>query len=216
MPVPENGNTSHTWSFMICGVLFWARFPDPVRVMTHATTKSISLVPNHMIKNDLTYKLGKFQQWTLMDSVTLWKEEPNSKSLEVPLISVVVQPLSQVWLFVTPCPAARQTFLSFTVSPSLLKFMSIEIISSISPYIQKGEAGEALQYPWEIFEGSSEINAKNPRFYKCRINKFYFISLHLLPVQKSNRLWKMTVYYYILNLELILIPTIVPYGIYLQ
>lgn len=91
-----------------------------------------------------------------MDSVISWKEEPNSKSLEVSLISVVVQ----VWLFATPCPAARQTFLSFTISPSLLKLMSIEIISSVSPYIQKGEGGEALQYPWEIFEGSSEINAK--------------------------------------------------------
>ena len=33
-----------------------------------------------------------------------------------------------VWLFVTPWTAARQAFLSFTISKSLLKFMSIESV----------------------------------------------------------------------------------------
>ena len=40
-------------------------------------------------------------------------------------IAVVVQSLSPVWLLVTPWPAARQTSLSFTISRSLLKLMSI-------------------------------------------------------------------------------------------
>ena len=39
---------------------------------------------------------------------------------------VVVQSLSLVWLFVTPWTAAHQASLSFTISQSLLKFMSIE------------------------------------------------------------------------------------------
>ena len=39
---------------------------------------------------------------------------------------VVVQSLSHVWLFVTPWTAKRQASLSFTLSQSLLKFMSIE------------------------------------------------------------------------------------------
>ena len=39
---------------------------------------------------------------------------------------VVVQLLSCVWLFATPWAAARQASLSFTISWSLLKFMSIE------------------------------------------------------------------------------------------
>ena len=39
---------------------------------------------------------------------------------------VVVQLLSRVWLFVTPWTAAFQASLSFTISPSLLKLMSIE------------------------------------------------------------------------------------------
>ena len=36
------------------------------------------------------------------------------------------QSLSHVWLFVTPWTAAHQAFLSFTISRSLLKLMSIE------------------------------------------------------------------------------------------
>ena len=39
-----------------------------------------------------------------------------------------VQLLSHVQLFATPWTAARQAFLSFTISQSLLKFMSIELL----------------------------------------------------------------------------------------
>ena len=39
---------------------------------------------------------------------------------------IVVQLLSLVWLFVTPWTAALQAHLSFTISLSLLKFMTIE------------------------------------------------------------------------------------------
>ena len=41
---------------------------------------------------------------------------------------VVVQSLSHVWLFVTPWTAAYQASLSFTISQSLLKLMSIESV----------------------------------------------------------------------------------------
>ena len=39
-----------------------------------------------------------------------------------------VQSLSRVWLFATPWTAARQASLSFTISQSLLKLMSIESV----------------------------------------------------------------------------------------
>ena len=42
------------------------------------------------------------------------------------VIIAVVQLLSCVWLFATPLTAALQAFLSFTVSWSLLRLMSIE------------------------------------------------------------------------------------------
>ena len=41
---------------------------------------------------------------------------------------VVVQSLSLVWLFATPWTAACQVSLSFTISWSLLRFMSIELV----------------------------------------------------------------------------------------
>ena len=41
---------------------------------------------------------------------------------------LVVQSLSRVWLFVTPWTAAHQTSLSFTISWSLLKLVSIESV----------------------------------------------------------------------------------------
>ena len=41
-----------------------------------------------------------------------------------------VQSLSHVQLFVTPCTAACQASLSFTISRSLLKFTSIELMMS--------------------------------------------------------------------------------------
>ena len=43
---------------------------------------------------------------------------------------VVVQLLSHVQLFVTPCTVACQASLAFTISLSLLKFMSIESVMS--------------------------------------------------------------------------------------
>ena len=43
-------------------------------------------------------------------------------------ISQSVQSLSHVPLFVTPWAAGRQTFLSITNSPSLLRFMSIDLV----------------------------------------------------------------------------------------
>ena len=42
--------------------------------------------------------------------------------------TIVVQSLSHVWLFATPWTAERQVSLSFTVSRSLLKLMSIELV----------------------------------------------------------------------------------------
>ena len=41
---------------------------------------------------------------------------------------IVVQSLSLIWLFVTSWTVARQTSLSFTISQSLLKLMSIESV----------------------------------------------------------------------------------------
>ena len=43
-------------------------------------------------------------------------------------LAIVVQPLSHVWLFVSPWAAAHQAFLFFTISQNLLKLMFIELV----------------------------------------------------------------------------------------
>lgn len=49
----------------------------------------------------------------------------------------VVQALSRVHLFVTPWTAACQAPLSFTNSHSSLKFMSIQLVSPLSPMLMR-------------------------------------------------------------------------------
>ena len=53
-----------------------------------------------------------------------------SKNMFLNYFVVVVQLLSRVWLFSTPWTAACQASLSFTISQSLLKLMSIESMTS--------------------------------------------------------------------------------------
>ena len=47
---------------------------------------------------------------------------------EIAMDVAVVQWLGRVWLFATPWTAARQASLSFSISQSLLRLMSIELI----------------------------------------------------------------------------------------
>ena len=46
-----------------------------------------------------------------------------------------VESLSRVWLFVTPWTVARQASLPFTISQSLLKLMSIELVTPSNQFI---------------------------------------------------------------------------------
>ena len=62
-----------------------------------------------------------------------------SKSLFYPSVSlidfVVVQSLSSFWLWETPWTVAQQASLSFTISHSLLKLMSTELLTLIEVFI---------------------------------------------------------------------------------
>ena len=66
----------------------------------------------------------------MKDRSTLYSSQSGVNSrkgkIVTPLVLVVVQSLSPVWLFVTPWTAAHQAALSSTISPSLFKFISIE------------------------------------------------------------------------------------------
>ena len=56
-----------------------------------------------------------------------WIKKLNTGALTLKLL-IVVQFLILVWLFVTPWNVARQASLSFTISQSLLKLISIESV----------------------------------------------------------------------------------------
>ena len=62
-----------------------------------------------------------------------WAQTASLTESETSQVFVVVQSLSHVWLFVTLWTASRQLFLSFTISRSLLKLMSIELMMLFQP-----------------------------------------------------------------------------------
>ena len=67
---------------------------------------------------DLSFLICKMKKFAVLEA-----------SQPLPTLSVVVvQSLSHVWLFVTPWTAAGQVSLSFTISQSFLKLMSIESV----------------------------------------------------------------------------------------
>ena len=75
---------------------------------------------------------------------------PNSLSR----ILTVVQPLSRVWFFATPWTAAHQASLSFAVSRSLLKLMSIESVMPSNHFILSPTSllALSLSQPHDLFQ----------------------------------------------------------------
>ena len=95
----------------------------------------------------------------------------------LPRLIVVVQSLSHLWVFATPWTAAHQASLSFTISHSLLKLMSIEsamppnhlilcysllLLPSVFPSIRvfSSESALCIKWPkyWSISFGISPSN----------------------------------------------------------
>ena len=111
-----------------------------------------------------------------------------------------VQSLSHVWLFVTPWTAARQASLFFTISQSLLKLMSIELVipsnrlilchpllrlPSIFPTIKVFSNGLALCIRWpKYWSFSFSISPSNEN---SGLISFRMDWLDLLPVQWTLR-----------------------------
>ena len=100
---------------------------------------------------------------------------------------VVVELLSPVWLFVTPWTAACQNSLSFTISQSLLKLMSIEpvtpsnhlilchpllLLPSIFPSIKVFSSESAVHIGWPKYWGFSSGISEYSGLIFLRINWF--------------------------------------------
>ena len=50
-----------------------------------------------------------------------------SDTVFIPM-NLIIESLSHVGLFATPCTAVHQAFLSFTISQTLLRFISTELV----------------------------------------------------------------------------------------
>ena len=110
------------------------------------------------------------------------------------LIIVVIYLLRHVWLFVTPWTAVCQASLSSTISPSLLKLMSIEsvmtssylilcchflVLPSIFPSIKVFSNESALCIRWPNYWTFSII----PSYEYPELISFQIVWLDLLIVQ---------------------------------
>ena len=74
---------------------------------------------------------------------------PGEISTTSDILIVVVQLLSHVWLFSTPWTTAHQASLSLTISQSLLKLMSIELVMSSNHLIQVDNTSLSNSRKWK-------------------------------------------------------------------
>ena len=109
---------------------------------------------------------------------------------------VIFQSFSRIWLFATPWIAARQASLSFNISWSLLKLMSIEsvrpsnhffpchpllLLPSIFPTIKRLFSNESVHIRWPkywSFNFSISPSDENSRLISFRINWFDLLAVH--------------------------------------
>ena len=121
--------------------------------------------------------------------------EPNPASWLFTSFVVVVQFLSHVQLFATPWTPARQASLSFRISRSLLKYMSIELMMpsnnimlchplclllSIFPSIRIFSSESALRIRWPkywSFSLSIRTSNKYSQFISFRIDCFDLLAV---------------------------------------
>ena len=84
---------------------------------------------------------------------------------------VVVQSLSLVWLFVNAWTAACQASMSLTISQSLLKFMSIELVMLSNHFNLCYPLSFCLQSFLEsVFSNESALHIRCPKYWSFRIN----------------------------------------------
>ena len=101
------------------------------------------------------------------------------------MLYIVVQLLSHVWLFATPWTAACQASLSFTISRSLLKLKSIELVMPVNHLI--------LYHPLLLPSVFSSIWVFSYELALCtRWPKYWSFSLSVSPSNEYSGLISFT------------------------
>ena len=83
---------------------------------------------------------------------------------------VIIQPLSCIWLFVTPWTVALQAFLSFTISQSLLKLMSIESVMPSNHLILGSPLLPSIFPSSRVFSNESVLRIRWPKYWSFSIS----------------------------------------------
>ena len=171
------------------------------RTFTLVNAVKVSWVPAPGPLFDISLSFSSWIFGNLYSSFLLQTPLPHLSLEQKPGASystVVVQLLSHVWLFVTPWTTGCQASLSFTISQSLLKLMSIEsvmpsyhlilccpllLLSSVFPSIRVFSNELAFRSRWPKYWGFSlSISPSNE--YSGLIS-FWIDWFDLLAVQRS-------------------------------
>ena len=110
--------------------------------------------------------------WNLRSSVNFFYKDLLNASygwccaLSVRTVGGVVQLLSHIWLFATPWTAADQTSLSFIISHSLLKLMSIELVMPSNHLVLCRPLFPPSVFPSiRVFSSESAFHIRWPKYW---------------------------------------------------
>ena len=111
---------------------------------------------------------SKRQNLNLLHAWNNWQSISISLGILSNLAIVVVQLLSLVWLFATPWTAACQTSLFFTISRSLLKLMSIELMMPSNHLIlcQPLFLLPSILPSSRVFSNESALHIRWPKYWR--------------------------------------------------
>ena len=144
----------------------------------------------------------------MRNELSLNYSDEHQKPLCFHSTAFVVQSLGCVRLFVTPWTAARQASLSFTVSQSLLKLMSIEsvihsnhlilcrplLLPSVFPSIRVSSSESALHIWWlKYWSFRLGVNILMPSGHRRDNSCFYWLQAGSVRQKKRinlQQLWK--------------------------
>ena len=112
-----------SWVYSVCLLMVFVSFslvPVTNSWPSHCAVRTLNIVSGSLSSQALSEWCPSLKLfWTIHQhllSMSPWED-------------VIVQLPSSIWLFETPWTAACQAFLSLIIFPSLLKFMSIELMT---------------------------------------------------------------------------------------
>ena len=140
-----------------------------------ATVHRVKIFGHNWVTSTFTFQGMKESQWcatALILAQETWLLTFQEFESDDCTLVVVVQSLSHVQLFATQWTAARQASLSFTISQSLLKLMSIELVMPSSHLILCLPLllPPSISPSTRVFSNESVLRIRWPKYWSFSIN----------------------------------------------